>query len=169
MTGLAGFGPTQNATELVGALENVRHGGTGRLDVGMAWAWRLLSPDWRGHWDMPRYPQGKGKVRKVVMMVTDGRSEAYSTMFPNKDVGDLGSNKASEAHLRQLRRICERMHKQEIEIHMIHVGDRNMAAKPSFEECAKLGNYSHAVDVDEIIAAMQSGISGTGDTVALRQ
>jgi hypothetical protein len=56
-------------------------GGT-MANLGLAWGWRVLSPDWRGMWggDTPAsYPldYNSALVDKVVVLLTDGTNEWY--------------------------------------------------------------------------------------------
>lgn len=65
-------------------------GGT-MANLGLAWGWRVLSPDWRGMWggDTPAsYPldYNSALVDKVVVLLTDGTNEWYD--YPCRPPGN---------------------------------------------------------------------------------
>lgn len=66
---------SKNQTALTSAVNAMNpNGGTG-IPSGLLWAWRMLSPDWRGAtgWgdtDLPR--DGDSKLRKVIVLLSDG-------------------------------------------------------------------------------------------------
>lgn len=73
-------------------------GGT-MANLGLAWGWRVLSPNWRGLWggDTPAsYPldYNSALVDKVVVLLTDGNNEWYD--YPCRPPGnaDSGCNSA---------------------------------------------------------------------------
>ena len=58
------------------------------MHEGMAWAWRALSPRWRGDWDDPEFPKDyDDKWRKVAIIVTDGWSSPWMAPY-NESVHD---------------------------------------------------------------------------------
>lgn len=60
---------TQNAIQNMQA-----YGGTG-VSTGLIWAWRMLSPKWRGNngWGDPHLPRDPDpKLRKVIVLLSDG-------------------------------------------------------------------------------------------------
>ncbi len=51
------------------------------IDNGLAWAWRTLAPQWQGQWqEEPDRPLSE-KVKKVVVIFTDGDGYANDTVF----------------------------------------------------------------------------------------
>lgn len=51
--------------------------GTG-TDVALSWAWRSLSPKWRGRFGSSRYPLDYGVInKKVIVIFTDGEAIRY--------------------------------------------------------------------------------------------
>lgn len=67
----------------IGAMKPWRRGGT-TGNLGLAWGWRTISPNWRGLWgdaDLPLDYNIEGKVDdgmdKVVVILTDGNNEFY--------------------------------------------------------------------------------------------
>jgi Flp pilus assembly protein TadG len=67
-------------------------GGT-MANIGLAWAWRVLSPDWRGMWtgtpaNLPldyNTPETPTLIDKVVILLTDGTNEWYD--YPSHPPG----------------------------------------------------------------------------------
>lgn len=156
------FGPTKDGAELTNLFNNVDHGGTGRFDVAMAWGWRLVSPKWKGLWGVPGYPGEYESTNKIIILVTDGRTTAYSKLFPNEDIGDLGDNAGSEAHFDNMVEVCRRMKEKKIDIHIIYAGDRNDQATEYFEHCvSEPSNLTHAVSIDGIINSIVMAVAGS--------
>lgn len=66
---------TKETQSIQTAIQNMEaYGGTG-VSTGLLWAWRMLSPEWRGSngWgdpDLPRDPDPK--LRKVIVLLSDG-------------------------------------------------------------------------------------------------
>ena len=93
--GNAGYGPNLGCGPAITSLQPYKskaltaisqmqpwsRGGT-MANLGLAWGWRVLSPDWRGMWggDTPAsYPldYNSALVDKVVVLLTDGNNEWY--------------------------------------------------------------------------------------------
>jgi len=73
------IGPTNNIADVSTSGFEFGNTGTGRFEEAMAWAWRLLSPKWKGDWGPIDYPADfSSDTRKVVIYLADGRSSAYS-------------------------------------------------------------------------------------------
>jgi len=75
-------GPTNSVEQVIDATNQMTPGGTGRFDVGMAWAWRTLSTNWRGQWGIHNYPTNNSSNirsenrRKKIIFLSDGLSDA---------------------------------------------------------------------------------------------
>ena len=79
------------------ALDDMKVAGTGRFDEGLVWAFRMLSPDWRGQWGVAGYPVDYGVKRKQVVIATDGHTVAYDwELRPGKDCSANGGNREDE-------------------------------------------------------------------------
>ena len=71
----------------INAMKPWRRGGT-TGDLGLAWGWRTLSPNWRGLWgdaDLP-LDYNTDFMEKVVVILTDGNNEFYN--LPDGSGGD---------------------------------------------------------------------------------
>ncbi len=102
----------------------------------MAWAWRALSPRWRGVWSDPDFPKDyDDEWRKIAIIVTDGWSSSW--MSPYND----------STHDQLIPNVCEDMKAEEIEIYVIWM-DKNsnakVAARPYYEQCASDGGHHFA-------------------------
>ncbi|HFG1973684.1 TPA: VWA domain-containing protein [Vibrio cholerae] len=91
---------------------------------GVMWAWRLLSPHWRGYWDkgkseLPRDYQHPNN-RKVMLLFTDGNHLVDVAKRDRKQVA-----------------LCREMKKQGIEIISIDFNNRSQVMK----SCASAGQY----------------------------
>jgi hypothetical protein len=102
----------------------------------MAWAWRALSPRWRGVWSDPDFPKDyDDEWRKVAIIVTDGWSSSWMSPYNNSTHDQLIPN------------VCEDMKAEEIEIYVVWM-DKNsnakVAARPYYEQCASDGGHHFA-------------------------
>jgi hypothetical protein len=135
----------------------------------MAWAWRVLSPRWRGLWGPAGYPGKYKDTRKIVVFNTDGRTKGYTRYFYGQDVGDLGDNDGSINHFAAMNEVCRRMKDEGIEIRIIQAGDRSMKAQPYLEDCASLGQFSTAVEIDDVIKAVNNATGVASGGMSLRR
>ena len=136
------------------------HRGGTTSNLGLAWGWRVLSPNWRGLWspttpaDMP-LDYNTPLMDKVVVLMTDGNNEYYDWPGhqPNSGVGPGGSdynsygrrndfgfstNAAAVAELNsRMSAACAAMKAQGIIIYtMIFGGAPNAATQTLFQNCA---------------------------------
>ncbi|WP_245688504.1 vWA domain-containing protein [Vibrio sonorensis] len=91
---------------------------------GVMWAWRLLSPKWRGKWDkkkgeLPR-DYGEPNNKKIMIVFTDGDHLIDEAMRDRKQVS-----------------LCREMKKKGIEIIAIDFNNRSQ----SMQSCASPGQY----------------------------
>jgi hypothetical protein len=102
----------------------------------MAWAWRALSPRWRGVWSDPDFPKDyDDEWRKIAIIVTDGWSSPWMSPYNESTHDQLIPN------------VCEDMKAEEIEIYVVWM-DKNsnakVAARPYYEQCASDGGHHFA-------------------------
>ncbi|MEO1281500.1 MAG: pilus assembly protein TadG-related protein [Pseudomonadota bacterium] len=167
------MGPTTNIGQFQDAIEDLSLKGTGRFDLGMAWIWRLLSPNWQDQWGITGYPSAYGQKRKIAVFASDAYTEAYRYEVPNQvNQGDenpvFGYNKGSVKGFENLLAVCEGMKAQGIEIHMVYVNG-NEYGVPYMKQCAtNEANYYHNVrNVEELRASLRK-ISSTVVSVSLK-
>jgi len=128
---------------IVQATKAMTHGGTGRFDSGMVWAWRLLSPKWKGEWGVPNYPADHSDDRKKkLIFVSDGNSEAYS--YEMSQESTWGFNKGSMVAFEHLVELCSNIKNDGIEIYMLKI-DGNTNADTYFEQCASSPSHFYRV------------------------
>ncbi len=74
------IGLTASKTTIKATINNMSSGGYTRVDVGAAWAYRMVSPEWRGLWgdaDLP-LDYGTALMDKAVIIMTDGENNPPS-------------------------------------------------------------------------------------------
>ena len=158
-------GPTNNINLILNTLRAVRPVGTGRFDEGMAWAWRLISPKWRGLWGVPKYPADYGKARKIIVFATDGHTVIYE--FEVDRQYPWGRNNASPGGYENLVRVCNQIKSNKnTEIYFLHfTGAPNL--EPYAKACASSKDHYFRIytpmDVNLAI-----GKIGGGTTTKLR-
>lgn len=165
-------GPTKNVDDVIEVLGGLKKGGTGRFDEGLVWAWRALSPNWKGYWkdgapadsgvDLANYPKPAGTTKKVAVLVTDGNTTGYYQEYNKQMV--FGYNNGTKEEFETLVTMCEDMAAEGISPHVLHVNG-NTAAEPYFKQCAsnggayyKVGNKSELIAAFAAISATSSGL-----------
>ena len=159
------LGPTNDPATIMPAIEAISLAGTGRFDVGMAWAWRMVSPKWRDVWELAEeghwgYPSQYGERRKVVIFITDAYTEGYRwEVCDTPGQGNcavLGSNKGSVKGFENMVDVCTKMKDESIEIHTIYVNG-NAHGVPYLQQCAtSVGNHYHEVaNVEDLTNALE--------------
>lgn len=123
-------GPTSDVDTIITAANKLKtNGGTGRFDDAMAWTWRLLSPNWAGLWNPADtgYPAlNVEDRRKVVIYVTDGRTEAYTHELSKERSWNW--NQGSIVGFEHMVHVCDQMKAEDIEIYMFRVNGNHNAA-----------------------------------------
>lgn len=152
-------GPTKNPDEIITAAKSMSHGGTGRFDTGMAWAWRVLSPEWRGQWQETDYPALTTEKRaKKIIFVSDGNSNAYRKEMSAED--SWGWNQGSIVAFEHLTELCRKIKADGIEIYMLKV-EGNPHADSYFQQCASSINHYYTVDgAEDITVAFNDILDG---------
>lgn len=137
-------GPTNSVDQIVTAVNQMQPGGTGRFDVGLAWAWRTLSPNWRGEWGASNYPSNDElKVRKKIIFVSDGNSDASHAELDNERSWKF--NQGSVGYFENFVELCQSVKGDNIEIYMVHI-QGNPHAESYFQQCASSEQHYYLVD-----------------------
>lgn len=106
------------------------------MHEAMAWAWRALSPRWRGVWSDPAFPKDyDDEWRKIAIIVTDGWSSPWMAPYNESE------------HDQILPNVCEDMKAEGIEIYVLWMNKNNnakVAAKSDYEQCASDGDQYFA-------------------------
>jgi len=145
-------GPSNEPDEIIDAARGLTAGGTGRFDQGLAWAWRLLSPNWQGEWGIENYPTSdtNGRKKKIIFL-TDGRSEAYSSYMSREQ--SWGFNNGSIVAFEHVVELCRKVKAADIELYVLQtVG--NPHAVSYLQECATSEQHYYTVsDTSDITIA----------------
>lgn len=126
---------TAQKSTVAGVIDDLpAHGGT-RIDMGMVWGWRVLSPNWRGLWGNPELPfdYDEPQTDKAVIIMTDGKNEvnAYAD-----DVTDAEADQQFAAE-------CEAMKAEGLDIIIYTITFQAPASvEPMMEACATSPNHA---------------------------
>lgn len=156
-------GPTSDIPLIESGLKTLQNIGTGRPDEGMAWGWRTISENWRGHWGVGNYPAKKGDRRKVAILMTDGHNTIYDSEVSGYKVPPTyGWNNGSELGFKHMVRVCEKMKAQGIEIYSFWTGG-NSKYEPFAKQCAsdETHYFAHVYDAPSFSAAFKKVTGGT--------
>lgn len=136
-------GPTSNVSEIITAADAFTKSGTGRFDIAMGWAWRIMSKKWRTDWDgLSSSGAEDAKRRQIAIMVTDGKTEAYTWEVDKKR--DWGYNEGSIGGFENMVRACNGMKEDGMEIFMIRVNG-NVHATPYMQDCASTDDHYYEI------------------------
>ena len=117
--------------------------GTGRLDAGLAWSWRVLSPKWKGFWTNSTYPADyTDNTQKKIIYVSDGNTNIYAYQMSAES--DWEHNQGSIVAFEHIVDLCSRIKSEGIEIYMINI-EGNPHAVPYFEKCASSDNHYYHI------------------------
>ncbi len=137
-------GPTSDVSTLASVIDGLDQQGSGRFDTGLAWAWRLISPNWRGEWPIEDYPAAYGESRKVVIFVTDMHTNAYNFEVGAENGGSFGNNAGSRMGFEHFVHVCDQMTSVGIELHMVYVNGNDHGV-PFMQQCANDERFFHDV------------------------
>ena len=113
------------------AVNDMAAQGCTRYDVGTAWGWRALSPDWRGVWEdvdagLPVDYRSR-EIQKAAIIMTDGKNT------PVDCAQDGDSKAASEAAFAES---CQGMKDEGVLVYTITFKLEDAATNALFESCA---------------------------------
>ena len=140
---------TANKNTVVSAINTLTPQGNTHIVLGAAWAWRLLSPNWKNLWggemdanDLP-LDYGTPLMNKVVILMTDGDntiSNSTKGAYGYLSEGRLGTTNQSVAETTLNNRtlqVCTSMKNNGILIYTIAFGtDIGQTAQDMLEDCA---------------------------------
>ncbi len=131
------------------------HRGGTMGNLGLAWGWRVISPQWRGLWggntpaDLPK-DYNDPLVDKVVVMLTDGVNQWYDHPPSGPDKSDYGAygrlgwgvlgttnRTLATAEINdRMMQVCNAMKAQGIEIYTITFQLSNTTTQNLYRDCA---------------------------------
>lgn len=126
-------GPTASPSVIANAAKNLSVSQSGRFDQGLAWAWRAVTPTWRGYWGIPDYPGLADETQKVVVFMTDGRSTVNKREMSEEE--DWGWNNGSRVAFEHMQHVCDRMKADDVELYILRLPG-NDHAEPYLRNCA---------------------------------
>lgn len=139
---------TAEKSTVQAAINGLSAGGNTRTDIGMAWGWRVLSPQWRGLWGDASLPMDYDRplMDKAVIIMTDGENTPWLS-------GDSESESDTNALLQTT---CTGMKEAGITVFTI-----NFQTPPSldsvYEACAsEAGNHFASPTTADLNAAFQA-------------
>ncbi|RZV40930.1 MAG: VWA domain-containing protein, partial [Acidimicrobiales bacterium] len=136
-------GPTNNVSQVITAANAITKSGTGRFDVAMAWAWRVLAKKWRTEWPNMHNSFAQDKERRqIAIMVTDGKTEAYS--WEVDQVSSWGWNNGSVGGFENMVAVCDGMKAENIELFMVRVNG-NANATGYMQDCASSDDHYYEI------------------------
>lgn len=160
------IGPTKLVSDISSANFSYGRRGTGRFEEAMAWAWRLLSPQWRGQWGPADYPSTAAEGRrKVVVFLSDGRSSAYTYEMDQQN--DLGNGVPSSLAFDHLVETCREIKENNIEIYMYQFKGAPVVTS-YFKQCATSEAHYVFINDDQDLKAAFKGLDETETLTAAR-
>jgi Flp pilus assembly protein TadG len=135
---------TSNREKLKGIIDGFTVSGSTAGQLGTAFAWYLLSPNWSNVWpaESAPAPYGTPKVKKYAILMTDGE---YNTL-QGTQYSD-GSSQATKA-LNHAKELCTAMKKKDapsidpnIEVYTVGFKLDSSAAKAMLKNCASSANH----------------------------
>jgi Flp pilus assembly protein TadG len=129
---------TSNKTTLTNKIKNLDLSGTTAGQIGTAWAWYTLSPNWNALWSSsPAQAYSPGKLQKIAVLMTDGE---YNTEYDAKGIktGETGAgNAANSDSTTQARAVCAAMKKAGITVYAVGFDlGGNQTATTTLSGCA---------------------------------
>ncbi|MFA5041559.1 MAG: pilus assembly protein TadG-related protein [Bdellovibrionales bacterium] len=165
---------TNDSSTLETAVNAMAANGSTIINEGMVWAWRMLSPKWRGLWGgtmgstLPLDYGTKG-MAKAVVLLTDGLNTMYDSIqaaywFPrNNWTGSTSISGSEDALDAKTLSICTAMKEQGIIIYTIGLGPSSGINETLLRNCATAENYYfHSPTTSEL----QSVFNTIGDSLS---
>lgn len=149
---------TPTAKTVNDAINTMTATGFTHISEGAAWAWRMISPKWRGYWsgDMPSYSlpldYNTPRMMKAVVLMTDGENtfteSNYTAYRYLKDNRLNTNNKTSEQAVAELNKrlanVCTQMRAAGIVVYTVAFDVNNAAIKKILSDCATSGTVLEA-------------------------
>jgi len=105
--------------------------------LGTAWAWYTLSPNWASLWSSDARPQAYGteNLRKIAILMTDGE---YNTQYDSDGISASESSAANGSSTSQARDLCTAMKAKgtDIEIYTVLFDQKNQSVINLMKNCA---------------------------------
>jgi Flp pilus assembly protein TadG len=124
--------------------------------LGTAWAWYMLSPNWATLWPAVNRPQAYGtdNLQKIAILMTDGE---YNTQYDSNGIRASASAAANGSSTTQARALCTAMKAKGITVYTVgfQLGG-NKTAIETLNQCAtEPGKFYNADDGDQLKQAFR--------------
>jgi Flp pilus assembly protein TadG len=122
-------------------ISKMAHGGGTAGQIGTAWAWYMLSPNWAYLWPSANQPKAYNtdKLVKYAILMTDGE---YNTMYcngaqaANSNSGDINCNATNGQAYTQARTLCTNMKTKGITVYTVGFQLDTQNAIDTLQQCA---------------------------------
>jgi Flp pilus assembly protein TadG len=161
---------------VISSLNSMAAVGNTHIDLGMGWAWRMLSPSWRGLWggqmDTNNLPLDYNTplMNKVVVLMTDGDNTIDSSnhgaywYLSDNHLGTTNSSAAVTQLNTRTTTICNSMKAKGILIYTVALGTSfNTASLNMLQACASKPEYAF---VSPTTADLETDFRMIGDSLA---
>lgn len=149
---------TSDKTLLKNKIKDLTDGGGTAGQIGTAWAWYVLSPNWNSVWSAGGQAGAYStKLRKIAILMTDGE---YNTDYDIHGVktGSAGAGAAAnDSSTNQARALCGEMKKKGITVYTVGFDlGGNKTAIDTLNQCATdPGKFYNAADGEELKEAFR--------------
>lgn len=144
---------TNKRTDILNGINSMQARGNTHTNLGAVWAWRMLSPRWRGLWggtmDANNLPldYGTPKMDKAIVLMTDGdntMSNSVRSAYGYLSDGRLGTTSASAAQAgldTRLTTVCNAIKSAGITVYTILFDQTSGNVVNLFKNCATKPDY----------------------------
>jgi hypothetical protein len=154
---------TADRTRLNTSIDDLKTGGSTAGQIGIAWAWYMLSPNFKDVWDKEAVNQPKDyttkELVKVAVLMTDGEFNYATCKGINSTSWGGGTSLCNPADdpFVQAEAICQAMKDQKITIYTVGLGiDTSLYADDFLLKCASKPSYAFlAADTAELKVAFK--------------
>lgn len=128
---------TSDQAVLTATIDSLAASGATAGQIGSAWAWYLLSPNWSSVWGSGAAPASYDDthVKKIAILMTDG---VYNTQYDANGVmtSTNGTASVNGSSTTQARTMCESMKAQGITVYTVGFALNSDTAIETMEQCA---------------------------------
>lgn len=166
---------TSSKSKIKDGITAMTAAGNTHVNLGAIWAWRMLSPNWRGYWggDMATYQlplnYGASNMQKAAVLLTDGENTMNSTTYTAYGMlsdGRLGTTNAAAAVSAldaRLTSACNSMKAKGVVVYTIAFNNPGSNIKSLLQNCAtSLSYYFDAGDT----ASLKTSFQAIGDSLS---
>ncbi len=132
---------TNDKSDLDARIDSLSASGYTAGQIGTAWAWYAISPNWADIWPMGSEPAAySDNVMKVAVLMTDGEYNTdYRQGVQTRTVGGAPDNGSSDEQARQM---CEAMKASGITVYTVGFQLTDANAVETMSQCASGDSYA---------------------------